>query len=291
MDSKRQSDMKRLLLLISPALLLYAISFLAPFIMGIYYSFTDWSGLTSLDTDFIGLANYLRIFSDADFWSSLIITLKYTLLNVTGITLFALLFSVMIHKATRSNSLFRTILFLPNLFSLIVTGAVWKFLFRIIIPKLLILTGITDTVVNVLAETNTIIFSLAIVSLWQGVGYVMLIDIAALQGVDQQVVEASVIDGANARQTFFSVILPEIIPVIKVGFVLTMAGSMKVFDSVLSLTNGGPGRASEVTMLNVYREAFERKNFGYGNAKAIILTIIIFLIAIIQLRVSERRDD
>ncbi len=284
-------ERRKNLAFLGPSLALYILFFALSLSLGIYYSFTDWGGLTSANNEFVGFSNYFRLFSDADFWASLWITLRFAFFNVIGISCFALLFALGLTTSFRLNPIYRTILFMPNLFSLIVTGAVWKFLFRSIIPKALVALHVTAEQINILADTNTIILSVVIVSLWQGIGYTMLINIAGLQSIDQNIVEAARIDGANRWQLFTRIMFPQILPVVKVGFILSMVGSMKVFDSVLSLTNGGPGRASEVVMLNVYREAFERKNFGYGNAKALLLTVIIFIIALVQLKVSSRNEE
>jgi raffinose/stachyose/melibiose transport system permease protein len=275
---------------LGPMFIVFTFVFTLPLIMGIVYSFTNWSGISGVYS-FNGIENYIRMFkTDSQFIKSLWVTGKFVFWNCLLTNIFAMLFAVLLTKDKKSNVFTRTALFLPNMISLVVVGFIWRFLLKGIGQQAYELTGSSLFSVDILGNPQLVVYALVLVSFWAGVGYIMIIYIAAIKSVDKNVLEAGQIDGCNKVDLFFKVTLPSMISTVSVGIFINIAGSIKIFDMVWSLTNGGPGGASEVAMVNVYREAFERQNFGYANAKSIVLTLIIIVITAIQLKITERKD-
>ncbi|ADO54697.1 MULTISPECIES: sugar ABC transporter permease [Paenibacillus] len=280
-----------LLAFTAPALIFYAIFLLIPTISGMYYSFTDWNGLNS-NYNFIGLGNFVEsLKEDPDFLNSLWFTLKYVLVMIVLQNVLALVLAVLIESRTRSKGFFRTLFFMPNMISTIISAFMWTFVFSSVLPQIAEKTAIAFLGQSWLGDPKVSFFSIIIVSLWNGVGYMMIIYLAALQGVPQSLKEAAIIDGANAFQTLRSVTLPMITHAITICFFLTLNGAFKVYEVVYGLTGGGPGRSTQVITMNIYEEAFSNNfRYGYASAKSVILFAIVLIFTLIQLRVMKKRE-
>lgn len=280
-----------LLAFTAPALIFYAIFLLIPTISGMYYSFTDWNGLNP-NYNFIGLGNFVEsLKEDPDFLNSLWFTLKYVLVMIVLQNVLALVVAVLIESRTRSKGFFRTIFFMPNMISTIISAFMWTFVFSSVLPQIAEKTAIAFLGQSWLGDPKVSFFSIIIVSLWNGVGYMMIIYLAALQGVPQSLKEAAIIDGANAFQTLRSVTLPMITHAITICFFLTLNGAFKVYEVVYGLTGGGPGRSTQVITMNIYEEAFSNNfRYGYASAKSVILFAIVLIFTLIQLRVMKKRE-
>ncbi|BBH20675.1 sugar ABC transporter permease [Paenibacillus baekrokdamisoli] len=280
-----------LFVFVAPAFILYAIFLLVPTLGGMFYSFTDWNGLNKA-YHFIGVANFVEALSeDPDFVHSLWFTLKYVLFMIILQNGIALLLAVFIESRKRSKGLFRTIFFMPNMISTIISAFMWTFIFSSVLPQLAEKTMLTFLDQSWIGDPKVSFYSVIIVSLWNGVGYMMIIYLAALQGVPQHLKEAAVIDGANPFQTFKNVTLPMITHAITICFFLTLNGAFKVFEVVYGLTGGGPGRSTQVITMNIYEEAFSNNfRYGYASAKSVILFAIILIFTLIQITVMKRRE-
>ncbi|ALP36201.1 ABC transporter permease [Paenibacillus sp. IHB B 3084] len=280
-----------LLAFTAPALIFYAIFLLIPTISGMYYSFTDWNGLNP-NYSFIGLGNFVEALKeDPDFLNSLWFTLKYVLVMIVLQNVLALVLAVLIESRTRTKGFFRTIFFMPNMISTIISAFMWTFVFSSVLPQIAEKTAIAVLGQSWLGDPKVSFFSIIIVSLWNGVGYMMIIYLAALQGVPQSLKEAAIIDGANAFQTLRSVTLPMITHAITICFFLTLNGAFKVYEVVYGLTGGGPGRSTQVITMNIYEEAFSNNfRYGYASAKSVILFAIVLIFTLIQLRVMKKRE-
>ncbi|MEX1028471.1 MAG: sugar ABC transporter permease [Paenibacillaceae bacterium] len=280
-----------LLAFVLPALLFYAIFLLAPAFGGIWYSLTDWNGLNPTSR-MVGFANYVEALTeDPVFIDSIWFTLKYVIVMVVAQNIIAALLAVLVESRGRSKVWFRTIFFMPNMISLIIGGFMWLFIFTKVLSYIAehSMFGFLDH--SWIGDPKFSFYAIVILSLWGGVGYLMIIYIAALQGVPQQLKEAASIDGANAIQVFRHVVLPMIYPAITIGIFLTLNSSFKVYDAVYALTGGGPGRATQVIALNIVEEAFSFNNrYGYASAKAMILFLIVFLITLVQLWIMKKRE-
>ncbi|HEY0829388.1 MAG TPA: sugar ABC transporter permease [Bacilli bacterium] len=280
-----------LLAFVFPAILFYSVFVLAPSMGGVWYSLTDWNGLNPA-YDMVGFSNYIEAFTDDPYFlDSIWFTLKYVIFMVVLANFFAVVLAVFIESQNRSKVWFRTIFFMPNMISLIIGGFMWMFIFTKVLPYIAEHTIFHFLDQSWIGDPRVSFSTLLSLSLWSGVGYLMVIYIAALQGVPQQLKEAAAIDGANALQTFRNVTLPMIYPALTIGLFVTLNGSFKVFDAVFALTGGGPGRATQVIALNIYEEAFSMSSrYGYASAKAMILFLIVFMVTLIQLWIMKSKE-
>lgn len=291
MPIKNYKKYASLFAFVSPAFVLYAVFLLVPTLGGMFYSFTDWNGLNK-SYEFIGLANFWEAFrEDPDFVNSLWFTLKFVVFMIFLQNGIALLLAVLIESKTKSKGFFRTIFFMPNMISTIISAFMWTFIFSQVLPQLAEKTALTFLDQSWIGNPDFSFYSIIIVSLWNGVGYMMIIYLAALQGVPQHLKEAAIIDGASPFQTFFRVTVPMITHAITICFFLTLNGAFKVFDVVFGLTGGGPGRSTQVITMNIYEEAFSNNfRYGYASAKSVILFVIILIFTLIQINVMKKRE-
>ncbi len=289
--SKKRREALILLAFVCPALLFYLTYVLAPATGGVWYSMTNWNGLNPT-YDMVGFSNYREaLLDDKVFMKSIFFTLKYVVFMVVLQNAIALFLAVLIESRRKTKVLFRTICFMPNMISLIIGGLMWMFIFTKVLPVIAENTGLLFLDQSWIGDPKFSFIAILILSLWGGVGYLMIIYIAALQGVPSQHKEAAAIDGANSWQIFFKVTLPMIMPALTIGLFITLNGSFKVFDAVYALTGGGPGRATQVIALNIFEEAFNMNHrYGYASAKAMILFFIVFIITMVQLRIMKRKE-
>lgn len=280
-----------LLAFVLPALMFYVVFTIAPAFGGVWYSLTNWNGLNPT-YQMVGFSNYNEALgNDPYFIKSIGFTLKYVIVMVVLQNVIALLLAVFVESRRKSKVLFRTIFFMPNMLSLIIGGFMWVFIFTKVLPVIAKKTGLLLLDQSWIGDPSFSFYSIVILSLWGGVGYQMVIYIAALQGVPKQLREAAAIDGANSIQNFQHVTLPMIYPAVTIGIFLTLSTSFKVFDAVFALTGGGPGRSTQVIAINIVEEAFRfNQRYGYASAKAIILFIIVLLITMVQLWIMKRRE-
>lgn len=281
----------QLTLFILPALLFYSVFTLAPAIGGILYSFTNWNGLAKT-FDFIGLRNYVAMLTDKDFINAVLFTLKFVGVMVVLQNVVALALALMVESRNKTKALFRTVLFMPNMLSMIIGGFMWMFIFTRALPFIAQQLNLAQLAnISWIGDPNFSFIAIIIVSLWGGVGYLMIIYIAALQGVDHTLKEAASIDGATPFQTLAKVILPSIMPALTIGVFVTLNNSFKVFDVVFSLTGGGPGRSTQVIAMNIFAEAYSLNNrYGYASAKSVVLFLIILVITLIQLTLMRKKE-
>lgn len=291
MELKGSKKYLSLAAFVTPALILYTLFLLIPTIGGIYYSFTDWDGLNQ-DYNFIGFGNFVEALrDDPDFLHSLWFTMKYVVFMIVLQNGLALLLAVFIETRRRTKGLFRTVLFMPNMISIIISAFMWTFVFSQVLPQLAVKTGLMFFDQSYLGDPKVSFFSILIVSLWNGVGYLMIIYLAAMQGVPQSMKEAAMIDGATPFQSFFKVTLPMIAHAITICLFLTLNNAFKVYEVVFGLTGGGPGRATQVITMNIYEEAFSNNfRYGYANAKSVILFVMILIFTLIQIKMTKKRE-
>ncbi|TLS51636.1 sugar ABC transporter permease [Paenibacillus antri] len=280
-----------LLAFVLPALLFYLVCTIAPAFGGFWYSLTDWNGLNR-EYEWVGVSNYVEALRDDPYFlDSILFTLKYVMFMVVLQNVAALGLAVLVESRRRSKALFRTIFFMPNMLSMIVGGFMWMFIFTKALPFFAERTGFGWLDRSWIGDPTLSFYSILMLSLWGGVGYIMVIYIAGLQGVPAHLKEAAAIDGANAWQIVRHVTLPMISPAMTIGVFLTLSSSFKVFDAVYALTGGGPGRSTQVIAINIMEEAFRfQQRYGYASAKAMILFLIVLLVTLIQLRVMKRRE-
>ncbi len=280
---------KNFMLFVGPIFLIYTFSFVVPLLGGIYYSFTDWSGIFGTEI-WNGLDNYKKLFHDIKFYDSLKRTMTFVFWNCLFTNILAMLFAVVLSRKSLKNDTSQMMLFMPNVISLVVTGFIWQFLLSRVAIQTYDMTGLSFFGINFLGDPRIVIYSCVLVSLWAGIGYIMVIYIAALQGVDQSHIEAAIVDGCGSWKLFWMVKLPEIMPIVSVGIFINISGSIKVYDLIFALTQGGPGVASELVMLNIYNEAFHKQNAGYADTKAMFVTVFIMILTLLQIRLTREKE-
>ncbi|UUZ96689.1 sugar ABC transporter permease [Paenibacillus sp. P25] len=280
-----------LLAFVAPAFIFYFVLLLIPTVGGFYYSFTDWNGLNK-QYSFVGFDNFIEAFQDdPNFVHALWFTLRYVVVVVVLQNLIALLLAVLIESRKKTKGFFRTVFFMPNMVSTIISAFMWTFMFTQVLPRLAEKTGWLFLNQEWIGNPNVSFFSIVIVSLWHGVGYMMIIYLAALQGVPQSLREAAIIDGASPFQNLIHITLPMITHALTICFFLTLNGAFKVYEIVYGLTGGGPGRSTQVITLNIFEEAFSNNfRYGFASAKSVILFVIILLFTFIQVMVMKKRE-
>lgn len=278
------------IMFVGPAFLTFLAIVLIPFFNGIYYSFTDWNGVTG-ELNWVGLENYKRLlFDDEQFRASFWITTKYTLVSVLLTNIVGFTLALMLTMNIKTRNLLRTIFFMPNLIGGLILGFIWQFIYVKGFESIGTLTGWSLFELPWLGDAQTAFWGIVIVSIWQGGGYVMVIYIAALQNVPSDLLEAARIDGANRWNMLRHITLPMIMPSITICLFLTISWSFKVFDTNLSLTNGGPFKSTEMLALNIYTESFVNNNYGLGSAKAVIFFLVVAAITVTQVYLTKKRE-
>ena len=262
-----------------------------PFLMCIFYSFQKWNGIQRT-TKFIGLRNYIQAFTnDLTFSGSISYTLIYAFFTVILINVLALLLAAVLEQSNIwAKGFFRAAFYIPNIISLIIIGFTWKFIFSRAFDALHQSTGMGMFAWSWLGQPNLAVISTVLVTVWQSLGFYMLIYIAGLQAVPEDVLEAATIDGAGKVRRFFSVVLPLIVPSITVCTFYSIASSLKMFDLIFTLTGGGPGTSTTSVALDIYNTAFNNNQYGYGSAKSVILFVMVAVITILQITLSKRKE-
>ena len=259
-----------------PTLVAFTIGFIVPFIMGIYLSFCEFTTVT--DAKFVGLKNYLRVFSDPTFMHALWFTALFTIVSVLTINVFAFVIAMLLTKGIKGTNFFRTVFFMPNLIGGIVLGYIWQIL----------LNGILGHFGRTLTYSSSYGFwGLIILMNWQQVGYMMIIYIAGIQNIPGELIEAAKMDGASNWQLLKSVTIPSI----TICTFLTLTNSFKLFDQNLALTAGEPSNNSQMLALNIFETFYGRTGWeGVGQAKAVIFFIIVAVIALAQNRLTRTKE-
>lgn len=274
---------------VTPAVLLSVLFVFVPLIIGVYYSFRDWNGI-SISSHFIGIKNYINALGDKGFLGTIGFTLKYAFVMVAGYNILGLALAMFLNMKLKLKSILRAVYFMPIVIGTATVGYLWNFIIGTFLPFLGKTFGLGVFEKNWLAYPATAFLSLVIVSLWQGTGYYMIIYLAGLQGVPSDILEAAEIDGAGLKDRFFKIILPLIRPSITICLFLSIVNSLKAFDLNYSLTSGGPYGTTKTIAYQIFLDAFNADQLSYASAKAVIFSIVIGIVAIIQVKVTRRKE-
>ncbi len=296
MSSKVKRKLTEFLFLL-PTLLAFVLVIIIPFILGIYYSFTDWQG-TGAVSKMVGFENYAAIFQDAGFLHSFLVTLLFTVLNIITVNVVAFVISLLVTSEIRGRNLYRAGFFVPNLIGGIVLGLVWQFIFSNILPSIGASLGWAGLSKSLISNKDTVMFTMVTVNTWQYAGYIMLIYVASIQGISKSVMEAAEVDGARYWTRVLKIQVPLMANAFTISLFLTLTNSFKMYDVNVALTNGGPismfmnkpVQASELLALNIYQTAFKYNNMAQGQAKAVIFFVVLTIFSIIQVSWNKSKE-
>ncbi|WPO86920.1 sugar ABC transporter permease [Herbiconiux sp. KACC 21604] len=277
---------------IVPALVVYAVIVLWPNLQGLFYSLTDWDGLGST-WSFVGFGNFADVLQDPNTLRAIGNTFLLTVVVTVFQNLIGLLLALGLNTRVKSRYVLRLVFFLPVVLTPIVAGFLWKYLLSPTgtINTALESVGLSALQQDWLGNPDIVIFSIAAAIIWQGAGYSMVIFLAGLQGVPEDVLEASSLDGAGSFRRTVSIVLPLINGAIVVNVLLTLIATLKQFDMVFAMTKGGPAGASETMATIVYKTAFTYLQYPTALAQGVVLTIIVGVIAFGQFRLTQRKGE
>ena len=275
---------------VAPAVFFITLFVGIPFVMCIYYSFRKWNGIGKT-SEFIGLENYIRLFTnDPAFVSALKYTFIYAIGTVLIVNVLAIFFAALLESKIKGKGFFRAAFYIPNIISLVIIGFIWKFICTRVFEALMSITGWGIFGLSWLGDSQLAVFSTIIVSVWQSLGFYILIYVAGMQGVPTELNESADLDGAGAVRRFFSITIPLIMPSISFCMFHSVANSLKMFELIFSLTGGGPGTSTTSIALDIYNTAFNNSRYGYGSAKSVILFIIVLVISVIQVNFFKGKE-
>ncbi len=266
-----------------PTLLAFTIGFIIPFVQGLYLSFCQFT--TVNNASWTGFSNYQRAFADSSFLSSFKFTVMFAVASIVLINVIAFGLALLLTRKLKGTNVFRTIFFMPNLIGGIVLGYIWQ----ILINCILSIVGQPLLALN----SSAGYWGLIILMCWQQIGYMMIIYIAGLQNVSDDLIEAAAIDGASPWETLWKVKLPMVMPSITICVFLTLTNSFKLFDQNLALTGGDPNHTTEMLALNIYQTFYARAGAqwkGLGQAKAVLFCLLVIVISMIQLKATRSKE-
>ncbi|MBB6636283.1 carbohydrate ABC transporter permease [Cohnella thailandensis] len=273
-----------------PAVLVYVTILLIPLLLGLYYSMTDWDGASS-SYSWVGFGNYKEaLLDDPDFVYSFWFTIKMTLVIALLMNLIGFGLAFLLTKKLRFRNLWRAVFFLPNVLGGLILGFLWNFIFTKVFEAIGEATNWPLFAIAWLGNEHTAFWSLVIVSVWHGLGYVMIIYIAGLVNIPTEIREAAQIDGATGWQSLTRITLPLIMASVTICLFWTISSTLRIFDLNYSLTAGGPFGSTESVAMNIYYEAFRDNNFGLGSAKAVIFFLVVVVITAVQVILTKRKE-
>jgi len=282
---------RTLLLFLLPALILYITFWILPVLMSFYYGLTNWRGLGTYD--FIGLKNFAYLLRDGTLANSMKNTIVYAIFVVICGNIQSLTLAMILNMKLKAKGFFRTIFYLPALFSTIVVAFLWSYVYAPyygMLSEFLSSVGIGLTP-NFLGNPSTSLLATAFVEVWKTSGTMTIIYLAGLQNIQEEVLESARIDGCNAWQTIWHVKIPMLSNIITVNVMLGLIGGFKSFDFIFTLTGGGPGTSSSTLMYAIYKMAFMEGQYGKAEALAAFAFVFILAVSVVVLTVMKRREQ
>lgn len=282
---------KKSILFVLPAFVIYTFLMIIPIIGAFYLSLTDWNGISQA-YHVVGIKNYIDMLSDARLRNAIMVTLKITLTVSISVNVLGLFVACLLNRAGKMINALRSIFFLPYVISTVAISFIWL--------SILSYTGVLNTILNALGMGSVIadyignaqnaIRSICVIEIWRTLGFHMVLYLASIQTVPEELYEACTMDGGTGWQKFRFVTLPMIVPGITISVIMSIMTEMKHYDVVKVITNGGPGYSTETVTYNIVTQAFGNNMLGYSSAIAVFLFAIIAVITIIQLRVSRKME-
>ena len=289
MKSKSKNNGKDFCMFALPGLFCFFAVVVIPFVYGIYLTMTDWDGVAKVK-NFIGLKNFAGVMHDKQFWVSLLLTFKYVIIVVILVNVVAFAIAYLLTRGIKGQNFFRAGFFTPNLIGGIVLGYIWKFVFSRVFVNIGEMTGWKLFEASWLSNPSKAFAAMVLVSLWKLSGYMILIYVAGFMGLSEDVMEAASIDGASGWVKMKNIVMPLMMSSVTICLFLTMSRAFMVYDVNLSLTAGGPYGSTEMAAMHVYEKAFTSRQFGVGQAEALILFIVVACISGLQVYLTKKQE-
>ena len=283
------SNNRTFLAMTIPIVILFFLFNTLPLITGAVYSFTNYRGYGSFD--FVGLRNYIDLFSDERVLHSYLFTFKYAIAGTILINVLSLLLAMGLNSRIRCKSLLRGVYFVPNILGGLIVGYIFSFIFTYIIPAVGKAMHIGFLENSILASEKYAWIGVLIVGVWQAVAMNTIIYISGLQTVPADIYEAGMIDGANPWQKFWKLTFPMLLPFVSINLILSTKNMMMVFDQIMSLTKGGPAQSTESISYLIYKNGMDGGQFGFPSANAVIFFIVIVAFSIIQMKITGKKEE
>jgi raffinose/stachyose/melibiose transport system permease protein len=271
-----------------PALVLFFAFHTLPALTGLFYSFTNWRGYGTWE--FVGLKNYINLFKDARALDSYLFTFKFAIVATILVNVISLAIAIGLNAKIKFKTTLRAIYFIPNILSVLIVGYIFNYIFTFFLPDIAQVLGINALTKSILGNPDLAWVGVVILAVWQACGFNTLLYLSGLQTIDDTLYEAGSIDGANKWQQFKAITFPLIAPFFTINMVLAMKSFLMVFDHVVALTGGGPGRSTESISLLIYNGGFAGGEFAYQTANAVIYFIVILVISVFQMKVLKKRE-
>ncbi|MEG2652701.1 MAG: sugar ABC transporter permease [Ruthenibacterium sp.] len=280
----------RSVLFAAPAFILYTALMILPILGAFALSFTSWNGIQLSQMKFVGLSNFIKLFSDKRLGNAICVTLVITFATAVIVNIGGLLLAILLNKAGKLTNLFRSIFFLPYVLSTVAVSFIWMAILSYtgVLNSALNLIGLGAFAGDFIGNAANAIKSICVVEIWRTIGFYMVIYLAALQTVPQELNEACLIDGGGKWHIFRYVTLPHIVPSIAICLMMSIVTEMRQFDIVKVLTNGGPGYATETISYNIIVQAFGNNALGYSSAIAVMLFLVLAIIGVAQQFITRK---
>lgn len=284
------------ILFLLPVSVAFIMTIVIPFILGVYYSLTDWNGVTI--TKFVGLENYLAFFKAPEYMYSFMVTSLFTFINMFCINISAFVLALLVTTRIRGRNLYRAGFFVPNLIGGIVLGYIWQFIFNYVFTAVGTSLQIEALSKSFLIEPKLAVFAIVIVSTWQYAGYIMMIYVTAIQGIPDTILDAAKVDGASGYKRLTKIMMPMVAHSFTICIFLSLVNSFKQFDLNYAITNGGPSmlfmgkaiNATELLALNIYKTAFTRNDMALAQSKAVVFFVLLAIVALVQVYISKKQE-
>ena len=283
------NKIKTYMMFAGPAMFFFFAVVIIPFLYGLYLTFTGWDGISD-KKDFVGFTNYIAAFGDKDFWSALLLTLAYVALSTLFVQVIAFVLAYLLTSGLKGQNFFRAGFFTPNLIGGIVLGFIWQFVFSKGFTTFGDIMSIPLFEKSWLSDPLKAFLALVLVTVWQYSGYMMLIYVAGFVGVPKDLIEAASIDGCTNTQKTRHIIIPMMSQSFVICTFLTLTRCFMVYDLNVSLTDGEPYGSTIMAALHVYQKAFKSKQYGLGQAEALVLFFVVAFVAVAQVYIGKKKE-
>ncbi len=280
---------KTLLFMALPAVILFVLFNTIPLLRGALYSFTNYRGYGAYD--WVGLRNYIDLFTDIRVGNSYLFTFKYAVAGTILVNILSLILAMALNSKIKCKSFLRGAYFVPNILGGLIVGYIFSFMFTYILPAVGHALNIGWLQNSILADERFAWIGVLIVGVWQAVAMNTIIYISGLQTIPADIYEAGMVDGAGKWVTFRKLTLPILMPFVSINLILSTKNMLMVFDQIMSLTKGGPAQSTESISYLIYRNGMEGGQFGFQSANAVLFFVVIVVFSIVQMKLTSKKEE